>query len=251
LNVGTLARQLVGASGFTGSVSTDLNLRASTLGDDILATLSGSGSFEGGVGSLQFLAANELISTISDSKSSFDFLQSVGGLLRKGETNFTNLTGSFRLDNGVALVDEIVASGGWGNLSLGGQVNVPGDFINMAGQLSLSRPLDAPAIPVVYEGRLSAPDVRWTSRVLEKFALAGIERRLRSRIFGELDQASAGQTDSVQQNPGAAVFGVASSLLAKLRARQAEKKRLEAEEQAKKLPPTGDGSSPKTEGQRP
>ncbi len=252
LDVGALAKQLVGSSGFTGTVSTNLNLSASTIeGDEVLATLSGDGSFDGGVGSLHFMAVNELISTIADSASSFDFLQSVGGLLRGGDTNFTNLTGSFRLDNGVALVDEIVASGGWGSLSLDGQANIPSDFINMSGQLSLSRPIDAPTIPVVYEGRLSAPDVRWTSRALEKFALAGVERRLRSRIFGELEQARVDRSDSVQQNPGAAVFGMANSLLAKLRARQVEKKRIEAEKRAQELDPTGEHSSPGIEGQMP
>lgn len=252
LDMGTLARQLVGTSGFTGTVSTNLNLRASKIGDnDLLSTLSGEGSFDGGVGSLHFIAANTIISRITDSTSSVNFLQSLGDLLRTGETGFTNFTGSFRMDSGVALIDEIVASGTWGNLGLGGQVNIPGDFINMEGQLSLSRPLDAPAIPVVYEGSLSSPNARWTSRALEQFALAGLERRLRSRIFGELERAGAGQTETAQQNPGAAVFGAASSLLAKLRARQIEKKRLEAEQRARELAPNAEPASPETEGQMP
>lgn len=252
LNAGKLAQNLVGTSGFSGMVSTDLNLRASKVeGKDYLSTLSGEGSFDGGVGSLHFIAASSIISKITDSTSSVDFLQSLGSLLRTGETNFTNLTGSFRMDNGVALIDEIVASGTWGSLGLDGQVNIPGDFINMEGQLSLARPLDAPAIPVVYEGRLSSPNARWTSRALEQFALAGLERRLRSRIFGELNRAGADQPDAVQQNPGAAVFGAASSLLAKLRERQLEKKRLEAERRARELKPEGDPASQGTEGQMP
>ncbi len=252
LDMGTLARQLVGTSGFTGTVSTNLNLRATKVGGkDLLSTLSGEGSFDGGVGSLHFIAANTIISRITDSTSSVNFLQSLGDLLRAGESNFTDFTGSFRMDNGVALIDEVVASGTWGNLGLGGQVNVPGDFINMEGQLSLSRPLDAPAIPVVYEGRLSSPNARWTSRALEQFALAGLERRLRSRIFGELERAGAGPADTAQQNPGAAVFGAASSLLAKLRARQMEKKRLEAEQRARELVPSGEPASPGPEGQMP
>lgn len=250
LDIGKLVHEVAGARGFSGQISTSVNLQGSLSEDgSFIKTITGDGRFEGGAGAMHFIAVKELITAVSNSISSVNFLQSVGNLLRVGDTDFADLSGSFRLDNGVALVDEIVASGDWGQLALGGQVNLPGDYVNMKGQLSLSQPLDAPAIPVVYEGRLSAPDVRWTSRALEQFAIAGVERRLRSRIFGELEQAGSGQPDSAQSNPGAAVFGVANSLLEKLRARQKEAKRVEAEKKANENVPTDGSSSPGFEGQ--
>lgn len=252
LNVGTFLKNMGGTRGFTGTVSTNVSLQASLAKEDsFLETLTGEGRFEGGAGAMHFLAAKELISVISSSESSVAFLQSVSNLLRVGTTDFADFTGSFRMDNGVALVDEIVASGEWGNLALDGQVNIPGDYVNMTGQLSLSQPLDTPTIPVVYEGSLTAPNVRWTSRALEKFAIAGIERRLRTRIYGELERAGSEQPDGVQQSPGATVFGVANSLLEKLRARQNEAKRLETEKRAAEIESTEKPSSLDSEGQRP
>lgn len=252
LDIGSLLQNSGGPRGFTGVVSTNGNLRGSLAeADNFLETLTGEGRLYGGVGAMHFLAAKELITVISSSTSSVGFLQSVSNLLRNGTTDFANLTGSFRMDNGVALVDEIVASGEWGNLALDGQVNIPGDYVNMIGQLSLSQPLDTPTIPVVYEGSLTAPNVRWTSRALEKFAIAGIERRLRSRIFGELERVGSEYPEGIQQSPGAAVFGAASSLLEKLRAQQKEAKRIEAEKRATESEPKGDPSSQDSEGQMP
>lgn len=245
LDIGPLLQNMGGVGGFTGSVSTSLKVSASLADDDnFLETIKGEGRIEGGGGAMHFFAAKELIAAVSNGTSSASFLKSVGDILRGGDTDFVDLTGSFRMDNGVALVDEIVASGEWGNLALGGQVNMPGDYVNMTGELSLSQPLDAPTIPVVYEGRLSAPNVRWTSRALEQFAIAGIERRLRSRIFVELEQAGASQPEGIQKSPGAAVFGVASSLLEKLRARQKEAKRIEEEKRAAESAPKDEPSSP-------
>lgn len=244
LDIGALVQELSGNRGVTGTASASLNLQASlSPTGSMLETLDGEGRFEGGAGAMHFFAANELIALISNSTSSISFLQSVGNLLRAGDTDFANLSGSFRVDSGVALVDQITASGDWGTLALDGQVNLPGDYVNMVGQLSLTQPLDTPQIPVVYEGSLSSPNVRWTSRALEQFAIAGVERRLRSRIFGEMEKTGSGQSGSVQPSPGSAVFGVANSLLEKLRARQVEAKRREAEKQANDNAPSGDPAS--------
>lgn len=245
IDIGRFA-QAVGASGaFSGSASTQLDVAANLKSDSsLVSTLSGQGRFEGGAGSLYFMAVPELISTIQNGDSAASFLGGIGSLLRSGTTDFARIEGSFQIDSGVALVDAIVAEGDWGQLELDGQVNIPGDYINMSGELALARPQDAPVLPVVYEGALSAPNVRWTSRALERFAIAGIERRLRTRLFGELEQAQSG--DSAPPNPGAVVSELAAGLLARLKARQEEKRR--AAEAAKN---PNEADSQGTEGQRP
>lgn len=249
-DIGSFSRSVGATGGFTGTVSAELDLTAhGTEGTSILETLSGQGRFEGGAGSLYFMSVPELVRSISSSNNASTFLGSIGTLLRTGTTDFASFRGSFLLDNGVALFDEVTASGGWGQLSLDGQVNIPGDYINMSGNLTLTQPVDAPALPVVYEGTLSAPNVRWTTRALERFAIAGIERRLRTRLFGELEQAQAQNGDQAAPNPGAVVSQLAVGLLAQLRARQAEKKRLE-QEKTSAQDPKGD-VSPEFEEQRP
>lgn len=238
--------EAVGASGaFSGSASTRLDLTANLKSESSpVSTLSGQGRFEGGAGSLYFMAVPELISTIQNGDSAASFLGGIGSLLRSGTTDFARIEGSFQIDSGVALVDAIVAEGDWGRLELDGQVNIPGDYINMSGDLALSRPQDAPVLPVVYEGALSAPNVRWTSRALERFAIAGIERRLRTRLFGELEQAQRG--DGAPPNPGAVVSELAAGFLARLKARQEQKRR--AAEEAEN---PNEADSQGTEGQRP
>lgn len=245
-DIGSFSKAINAADGFSGVVQANLNLSGNSLAPGgILSTLSGQGRFEGGAGSLYFMAVPELINAVQSENTAGSFLQSVGQLLRSGTTDFATIRGSFQLDNGVALVDELMASGDWGQLELDGQINIPGDYINVSGALALARPIDAPQVPVTYEGALSRPNVRWTSRALEKFAIAGIERRLRTRLFGDLEAAQAGQGGATAPNPGGFVSGLAAGLLGQLKARQ------EARRQAAEENDTNGQTSPTSEEQRP
>ncbi len=245
-DIGSFSEAIKAADGFSGVVQANLNISGNSLASGgILSTLSGQGRFVGGAGSLYFMAVPELINAVQSENTTGSFLQSVGQLLRSGTTDFANIRGSFQLDNGVALVDELMASGDWGQLELDGQINIPGDYINVSGVLALAQPVDAPQVPVTYEGALSRPNVRWTSRALEQFAIAGIERRLRTRLFGELEAAQAGQGGAAAPNPGGFVSGLAAGLLSQLKARQ------EARRQAAEESDTNGQTSPMTEEQRP
>lgn len=244
-DVGGFSQAIGADGGFSGTVAAEFDLSfASDVGQPVINTLSGQGKFEGGAGSLYFMAVPELINAIETGDSATAFLQSIGGLLRTGTTDFATIRGSFQMDNGVALVDELRADGDWGALELDGQLNIPGDYINMSGELALSRPIDAPIIPVTYEGPLSTPNVRWASRGIEQFAIAGIERRLRTRLFGELEAAQSGEVAA--PNPGAIVSQMAIGLLGRLKIRQ-EQRRREAEAARR----ASETSSRETEGQTP
>lgn len=245
-DMGTFASAVDAADGFSGTVSTELNVTGSLADSkNILSTLSGQGRFEGAAGSLYFMAVPELIRAMESENTATGFLQSIGQLLRSGTTDFANIRGSFQLDSGVALVDELFAAGEWGQLELDGQLNIPADYINMSGALSLSRPQDAPQIPVSYVGALSRPNVQWTSRAIEQFAIAGIERRLRTQLFGEFEAAQSGTPGGTAANPGSVVSDIAVGLLGRLRAQQ-EARRRAAEEAAASGDPV-----PPSEEQRP
>ena len=242
IDIGRFAASVGGAGGFSGQVQAELNLTATARGEEpFVSTLTGQGRFEGGAGSLYFMAVPELVRTIQSENSAASFLQGIGRLLRSGTTDFASLKGSFQVDNGVALVDEVLATGDWGHLELDGQLNILRDYVNMSGELALLQLQDAPVIPVTYEGALSNPNVNWTSRALERFAIAGIERRLRTSLFGELERAQAGQGEEAAPNPGAFVSGIATGLLNRLRERQEARRR--AEEAAKANQETSETSS--------
>ena len=198
----------------------------------MITALRGQGMISGNAGgALNFLSVPALVRQISDAKTPTGFLTSIGGFLRQGSTNFAKLETKFTLDSGVALVENFLASGPWGALNLDGQVNFPQSLLDLKGQLNLTNPPDAPAIPVNYSGALNNPSTNWTSRALESFVLSGIERRLRTTLFKEQESQEAASGEAAE-NPAGAVFGRAFGFLSKLKQQQEEEKR--RQEEAKK-----------------
>lgn len=213
----------------TSTLSGELTLEGELAGSSgLTASLKGGGKFAGGAGGLGFLSVSGLVNQLKTAKTGSGFLSNISDLLRGGETPFSSLETQFTLDGGVLLVEFAEAKGDWGTLSLDGQVNLGDRFLNMKGALALAEPVDAPPIPVRYEGPFDAPGSHWVSRAFESFAIAGIERRLRADLFREMEARQA-QGDTVVQNPGLAVFSRAIGLLNQLKDRQVEQKRLEAE----------------------
>lgn len=230
IDAGKLLAAMGVSKSFTGMITTNMDLSAQ--GDtarEMLAGLSGDVSFSGGAGSMYFMAVPKIIEALQSSDSKTSFLSTIGSLLRSGTTSFANFEGSLRFDGGVALIDQIVASGDWGKFSVGGQANIVDDILDLRGSLDLVRPQDTPAIPVVYKGSLTSPTTNWASGALERFALAGIQRRLRNELFGEFDKAQSGDGDTAPANPGSAVVGAAFGLLSKLREAQEAKKKESAD----------------------
>ena len=229
-----IAAMLVGA-GYSDVVTgaTALTLDLSAEGNsltEILGTLGGTGRFNGQAGVLNFLDVPTLISDIEAATSGRAFLNVIGSRLRGGQTNFGSLQASFTLDSGIALVEDFKAAGTWGALELSGQLNLLDEFMDLSGALALARPLDAPPVPVNYRGSLSAPSGGWASRALEKFVIAGIERRFRSKIFDGLEKVQSESGKERAPSAGSAVFESAISILGQIRQRQKDKKEQEAKE---------------------
>jgi hypothetical protein len=103
--------------------------------------------------------------------------------------------------------------------------------MDVKGALALANPVDAPVIPVNYRGSLNAPAGNWQSRALERFVLAGIERRLRSNIFKGFEQTAKTNPQAKPKSAGSAVFESAFGLLSQLQKKQQQKK---AEQEKKK-----------------
>jgi hypothetical protein len=246
------AQKLDGAKLFTsykvGAVldaegAMDIELAGALAGDmPFTNTLAGQGAFSGNAGYLGFLSVPELQRTLETASSGKGFLSQIGALLRSGQTPFTSMKSKFTLDSGVMLVEEAAAEGGWGRLVLDGQVNLADRLLNMKGELAMASPAGSPVIPVSYNGSFDAPNASWSSRLFERFVLAGIERRVRAGLFNEME---ARQRESGQgtESPGSAVFSRALGLLGQLQAAQQQRKEAEearrnAEEAAKAPAPS-------------
>lgn len=217
----------------TSSVEGTLDLKGDLAAESgFWRSVSGSGNFKGTAGQLKFLSVTGLANQIQTASSGRGFLADVGGLLRHGETAFSELESRFSIDGGVALVETATAAGDWGGLSLDGQVNLADRFVSLKGSLELSSPPEVPPIPVQIEGPFAGPSVNWTSRIFESFVIAAIERRTRTQLFQDME-ARQKATGEAPQNPGLAVFSRAFGLLSQLKADQERKKRAEEEARRK------------------
>lgn len=225
LNIGDmlLSGGLRQAVSGTAGLAVDFDSSGSTV-QEILRSLKGRATIDGKAGVLNFLSVPQLVQSMNQATSSSSFLGGIGTLLRSGTTNFSSFGASVTVDAGTALIEKVEAQGPWGTLALDGQVNLIDRLMNLQGQLALTAPPDAPVIPVRYAGSLDNPSSEWTSRALERFVIAGIERRLRATLLRDLDTA---QGEEGASNPGAAVFSRALGLLGVLRQQQQEKKAAE------------------------
>lgn len=223
-----LAEMLTGA-GYSDFISGDssVNFALTTQGQNtksLIRNLNGQGNFLSEAGTLSFLDVPSLVNDIRSASSGRSFLGVIGSRLRGGNTTFGKLETRFTFDSGVALIEAFQADGNWGQLGLDGQVNLVDEFMDIQGSLALSQPLDAPAIPVNYRGPLSAPTGEWQSRALERFVLAGIERRLRSSIFQGFEKADSNGEQQKPKSAGSSVFESAFGILSQLKKKQQRKK---------------------------
>lgn len=218
----------------------DLELKGELIGNkDLLSSLEGSGNFSASAGRLAFLDVTGLQRSMSQATSGKAFLQTIGGLLRQGNTPVSNFTGKFSLVGGVLLVEEARADGAWGRLALDGQVNIISRLLNIKGSLALSAPRDVPEVPVSYNGTFDAPNAQWSSRLFERFVIAGIERRLRAGMFDEQEERER-QAGTTPENTGTAVLSRALSLLEALRAQQEKQKQEAAKKTNQAMPNSPD-----------
>ena len=183
------------------------------------SSLGGEGRVNGYAGRLKFLSVTSLQQDMTRFDSATAFIRSVGQHFRRGETQVAAFGAAFTIDSGVALFETLSAQGDWGDLGLDGQVNLADNSLSLSGQLQLTSPPDTPVIPVDYTGSLDKPQANWKSGLFERFVIAGIERRFRSRVFAELEEKQK-DIEGGQQSPGAAVFGRAFDLLKKLQKSQ-------------------------------
>ncbi len=214
----------------SSDVSGDLSFSGKLAGrEPIIETISGTGEFTGQGGALEFIGVPNLVAQMQSAKSSRGFLGNIGGLLRAGSTPMDSLNAKFTVDSGVMLLETASASGSWGKFGIDGQLNFVNDFLSVKGELALTNPQDTPAIPVNYTGSFTSPTVNWQSRVFERFVIAGIERRIRSVLFKELETRDK---DGKNETPGVAVFSRAFGLLGALQKAQEKQKQDQLKKEA-------------------
>lgn len=155
----------------------------------LVKTLRGEGSLNANAGMLRFMDAPKLIRAINSTDSRGAFVLALPQLLDKGYSDINSLTGTFTVDRGVVTLAPLTAKGSWGILSLPGTLDIANRSVSLKGQVKLIDPIDLGALPISFEGPVTAPKAKYDTLALIRFADAAIGRRMRTKLAEEQKQA--------------------------------------------------------------
>jgi uncharacterized protein involved in outer membrane biogenesis len=148
----------------------------------LVSALAGKGRFavrDGVAKGFDLRAASDRLKNID---RALDLVVLLGAALQGGQTRFSALDGTFRIDRGVIATDDtrLVADAGTGNAA--GTIDLPRWAMNMRAQLALSEHPNAPPIGVRLEGPVDEPrrivDAQALQAYLVQRGLGSVLRRV-------------------------------------------------------------------------
>lgn len=206
----------------TGSIVTDgnaqLSFKANGSGNselNLVSSLKGQGNMHATAGTFKFLNLVKLAGALRNPASGVGAIQSIGGLLGKGNTSFNKLDGTMVMDKGILTLTSLKGAGDWGRLNLKGPINLVSQKMNLGGVIVLSQPQDVPEIGMRFTGPISQPRKKFDTDVLLRYVLA------KANIISKQDAENAAKNNlSVTE----ALVGKAFDFLGKLKKKKEEKK---------------------------
>ena len=206
----------------TGAIVTEgnaqLSFKASGSGKSELAlvsSLKGQGNLHATAGTFKFLNLVKLAGALRNPASGVGAIQSIGGLLGKGNTSFNKLDGTMVMDKGILSLTSLKGAGDWGKLNLKGPINLVSQKMNLAGVIVLNQPQDVPEIGMRFTGPISQPRKKFDTDVLLRYVLA------KANIISKQDAEDAAKNN---MSPTEALVGKAFDFLGKLKKKKDEKK---------------------------
>lgn len=206
----------------TGSIVTDgnaqLSFTASGRGNSelsLVSSLVGQGNLHATAGTFKFLNLVKLAGALRNPASGVGAIQSIGGLLGKGNTSFNKLDGTMVMDKGILTLTSLKGAGDWGKLNLAGPINLVSQEMNLAGVIVLNQPQDVPEIGMRFTGPISQPRKKFNTDVLLRYVLA------KANIISKQDAENAVENN---MSPTEALVGKAFDFLGKLKKKKDEKK---------------------------
>lgn len=207
----------------TGSIVTDgnaqLSFTASGSGNSelsLVSSLKGQGDLHATAGTFKFLNIVKLAGALRNPTSGVGAIQSIGGLLGKGNTSFNKLDGTMVMDKGILTLTSLKGAGDWGALNLTGPINLVSQEMNLAGVIVLNQPHDVPEIGMRFTGPISQPRKKFQTDTLLRYVLA------KANILRK-QEAENGAESTI--SPTEALVGKAFDFLGKLKKKKDEKKK--------------------------
>ena len=217
MDVGKASRAVTGKGLATGNM--EVNVKLATAGRsvaDMVSALSGSGSL-----ALQRLdvKADAKGTAMAAALELVNALNGLGGLFggKKRTTGLADISGSFRMDRGIAKSNDLRLTSNLGTGVAGGSVDLPRWLIDVSGEVRLAenaltniiaraaKTQQAPRIlPFRIKGRLDAPTVKLDTSRLGPIPIPGVEKLLEKAPKGVgaiLQQIIPGLGGQPQQQP--------------------------------------------------
>ncbi len=206
----------------TGSIVTDgiaeLSFDARGSGKsafDLVSSLKGQGKMHATAGTFKFMDLSKLVGVLRNPASAVTAIQSIGGMLGKGNTSFSQLDGTMVMDKGILTLTSLKGSGDWGTMDITGPVNLVNETMNLNGAIALSQPQDVPEIGMSFTGPITQPRKKFQTQTLLRYVLTKVN------ILRQQDAQDATQNPV---SPAEDLVGKAFDFLGKLKKKKEDEK---------------------------
>lgn len=155
----------------------------------LVSSLEGQGEIHATAGTFKFMDLVRLASALRNPASGVGAIQSMGGMLGKGNTSYSQLDGTMTMNKGILSINSLNGAGDWGTLDITGPVNLVSETMDLRGAIVLSRPQDVPEIGVSFTGPITQPKQKFDTGTLLKYALTKVNILRRDEVQQAADKA--------------------------------------------------------------
>ena len=186
----------------------------------LVRTLRGEGSVTAKAGTLRFMDVPKLMTALKTSNSRGAFLSGLTGLLDKGQSHFSDLVTRFKIERGVATVEPLTATGGWGTLNLPGTFNIADRVIDLKGLVTFADSAELAPIKLGFSGPITAPKANYDTAGLLNLSDILIGKRIQKSL--EVEQKNALDKNGGEVEPAGKLFDMVRKVLEKTKEKPKE-----------------------------
>ena len=186
---GNLQKALMEAAGLDAATGTvRLEGKFTTRGHsqrDMVSRLAGSALFASESGIVKGVDLKRLSANLSQLDRTRDFLSLLQTSMSGGQTNYSRLGGSFRIDNGVAYSTDLRADMEAGEGTGRATIDLPRWVLDMTTSFRLTEHPNAPPVGLVLRGPLDNPQRTIKSREMENYVASRVGKTLVRKLLGD------------------------------------------------------------------